>query len=141
MDGIRRLIFAALIVAVLSLMPSLADTMLPQPSADSTDEAVRTGVLEAYGKLPVLFIRNDGQLDDRVEYYVRAAGQTLYFTEEGIVFDLTRYLGGEEDLADRQAERLAFSIDFLGASERLLIAAGDKNEAVVNYLIGNNPDE
>jgi hypothetical protein len=142
MDGIKRLIFAVIIVAVLSLMPSLTDTMPPQPSSDSTDEAVRADVLEAYGKLPVLFIQNDGQLDDRVEYYSEAAGQTLYLTDDGIVIDLVRYYEGrEEDAADRKAERLVFSIDFLGANERPLIEAGDKDKSTVNYLIGNNPDE
>ena len=122
-------------------MPPLADTMQQEPSADSMDEAVKAEVLEAYGKLPVLFIQNDGQLDSTVEYYVKASRQTLYFTGDSIIFDLIRYQGTEEtDLADRKAERLVFSIGFLGASERSLIEAGDKDKAIVNYFIGNAPE-
>ena len=123
-------------------MPPLADTMQQEPSADSMDEAVKAEVLEAYGNLPVLFIQNDGQLDSTVEYYVKASRQTLYFTGDSIVFDLIRYQGTEEtDLTDRKAERLVFSIDFLGARERPLIEAGDKDKATVNYFIGNDPEK
>src|SRR3972149_5322263 len=40
--------------------------------------------------LPLSFIENKGQTDSRVRYYAKTAYQTLWFTDEGIVFDLLR---------------------------------------------------
>ena len=123
-------------------MTPLADMVPQAPVTQSTDEAVRANVLEAYGKLPILFVHNQGQLNDNVEYYAKASGQTLYFTNEGIVFDLVRYEQAEETkLADRKAERLVFSLDFLGANGSPVIQGGGKDTAVVNYLMGNDPDK
>jgi len=48
------------------------------------------GVLRAYGRLPLYFIEKRGQFTDRVKFYVDTFGQTLYFTDEGIVFDFVR---------------------------------------------------
>ena len=129
------LAFILLFMLFMPGMTPLADTVPQAPAAESTDEAVRANVLEAYGKLPILFVHNQGQLDDRVEYCVKALGQTLYFTDEGIVFDLVRY--GETE----KAERLVFSLDFLGANGSPVIQGGDRDTAVVNYLIGNDPEK
>ena len=109
-----------LLIALMPGMPALADVMPQGSSTDSTDEAVKASVLEAYAKLPLLFIENQGQLDGKVEYYVKASGQTLYFTHENIVFDLIRYQEGTEetDSAQREAERLVYSLDFLGANKK-----------------------
>jgi hypothetical protein len=60
-----------------------------------------SSVLKAYGKLPLLFIENQGQVGEVVRYYVKASGQTVYFTEKNIVFDLVRSNGAEaNDAAD-----------------------------------------
>ena len=42
-------------------------------------KADKESILEAYGKLPLYFIENKGQLDPRVRFYVKTSGQTLYF--------------------------------------------------------------
>jgi len=43
-----------------------------------------------YGKMPLYFIPNQGQMDKQVAYYVQGKDKTLYFTEEGITFALTK---------------------------------------------------
>ena len=141
-------VLIALILVLMTFIPAIlpvVDTE-PQQSQDSvvevSDEAVRANVLEAYGKLPLLFIQNQGQLDSSVEYYVKASGQTLYFTDDGIVFDLLRYEKADDtDLADRSAERLVFSLHFLDANKSPLIQGGDRDKAIVNYFISNDPDK
>jgi hypothetical protein len=40
--------------------------------------------LEAYGKLPLSFIPNEGQTDEAVRYYAQGAGYGLFFTHEGL---------------------------------------------------------
>lgn len=39
---------------------------------------------EAFGKMPLYFIENRGQLDRRVEYYLQGHDKSLYFTWPGI---------------------------------------------------------
>ena len=40
-----------------------------------------------YGKLPLTFLPNKGQVDRRVKFYTRTPGYTLWLIKEGLVFD------------------------------------------------------
>jgi len=68
------------------------------------EKADKESILEAYGKLPLYFIENKGQVDPRVRFYIKTSGQTLYFTDEGIVFDLLR---GEQETRKGTAQKRA----------------------------------
>jgi hypothetical protein len=48
-----------------------------------------------FGRLPLAFIENQGQVDAQAKFYLRAGGQTLWLTREGIIFDLLRTTGVE----------------------------------------------
>ena len=42
---------------------------------------------DLYGQLPIYFIPNKGQLEDkRIEYYAIVAGSDVFFTNEGASF-------------------------------------------------------
>ena len=43
-----------------------------------------------YGKMPLYFIPNQGQMDKQVAYYVQGKDKTIYFTPGGITFALTK---------------------------------------------------
>jgi hypothetical protein len=43
-----------------------------------------------YGGLPLAFIKNQGQVDEQVLYYLKGREGTIYFTKSGIVYDLIR---------------------------------------------------
>jgi YD repeat-containing protein len=43
-----------------------------------------------YGNLPLAFIKNQGQVDEEVLYYLKGREGTIYFTKKGIVYDLIR---------------------------------------------------
>jgi hypothetical protein len=136
-------IVIVLALFLIALMPgALPAAQATTSTTGEIDPPTRANILEAYASLPLLFIRNQGQIDSHVEYYVKAAGQTVYLTASGMVFDLIRYRDtAAADSADRKAGRLAFSLDFVGANASPLIQGGDKDKAVVNYLIGNDPRE
>ncbi|TFG89659.1 MAG: hypothetical protein E4H15_08965, partial [Syntrophobacterales bacterium] len=68
----------------------LSVSFLTASGAAAPGKADRDTILKTYGKLPLYFIENKGQFDPKVRFYVKTAGQTLYFTDEGIVFDLFR---------------------------------------------------
>jgi hypothetical protein len=117
------------------------DQAVPSNTTGQTDQPSQTSLMETYARLPLLFIHNQGQVDSQVAYYVKTPGQTIYLTPSGMVFDLIRYHNTETaDLADMKAERLAFSLDFVGGSTSPLIQGVTQDKAVVNYFIGNDPD-
>ncbi len=138
-----RVSFYTVTLAVMALLVAFPGAALGavQGSTDTTDLAAEQRVLDAYGKLPLLFIENQGQVDEAVSYYVKASGQTLYLTGQGIVFDLVHYERAEPaDMAGRQGERLVYSLDFVGANSQPIMEGVDRDGAVVNYFIGNDPE-
>ena len=72
--------------------PVLADK---QYSVAKTPAATKPQVVETFGKLPLYFIENQGQLDPRVAYYIQGGDKNIYFTSRGVTFALTRAGEGE----------------------------------------------
>ena len=129
---------AILLVALMGAFPAVG-LLAGESSTDTMDSSTtESSVLEAYGKLPLPFIENQGQVDEAVRYYVKGSGQTVYFTEENIVFDLIHYDGAK---ADDTTDRLIFSLDFLGANSQPAIEGSGKDGALVNYFVGNDPEK
>jgi hypothetical protein len=54
------------------------------------DKETHARVEEGFGKLPLYFVENNGQLDKRVAYYVQGADKTIYFTNQGLTFSLNK---------------------------------------------------
>jgi hypothetical protein len=54
----------------------------------SSGESAAGNVDISYGKIPLYFIPNEGQVDGRVSYYVQGRDKTIYFTPEGLTFVL-----------------------------------------------------
>ena len=69
------------------------------PAACNTDKSSAGQMVtdHPFMDLPLLFTQNKGQVDSSVSYYVKADGQTIYFTEQGLIFDLMRTEAGEEN--------------------------------------------
>jgi hypothetical protein len=87
---------------------------------------LRPNAVEAYGKLPLRFERNDGQTASEVSYLSRGRGSTLFLTR------------GEAVLALRKSGQSAVlrlrMIDANGTA----IAGEDVLPGTTNYLIGND---
>jgi len=76
----QKKIFASaiLLVALMVAFPAVG-LLAGESSTDTMDLSTReSSILGAYGKLPLLFIENRGQVDEVVRYYVKASGQTVY---------------------------------------------------------------
>ena len=116
--------------------------------AATTGTDDKEGILNAYGKLPLYFIENKGQLDPKVRFYVKTSGQTIYFTNEKIVFDLLRAKegtgkgreGAKKGHQNREIkkERLVFNLEFENAQKGVMIEGLDRQEAGINYFVGND---
>jgi len=112
-------------------------------------------VIPDYGKIPLYFIPNKGQVDENVLFYAKASRYTLWMTKEGLVFDSIMHQGTYLDASPRQAryntdslchrvtESLKFERDvsrliFLNTNKNLEVDPFDITKHRVNYIIGTD---
>jgi hypothetical protein len=88
--------------------------------------------LDAYGKLPLSFVPNEGQTDKAVRYYAQGAGYGFFFTHKGATLSFSEGKG-------RGGHALA--LDFQGADPHATLTAKKRLAGKVNYLVGNDPTE
>ena len=108
-----------------------------------------------FGRMPVYFIPNRGQLDPRVDYYIAGIDKSVYFGPSGITIALTRPEGRKKAReSDREKSaagasaldgrgeiaRWTVKLDFVGAGPGVHPAGGEKANAVISYFKGK-PDE
>ncbi len=126
---------------------------IPPANPVSPDVAAKAHVQTALGKLPLYFIENLGQLDERVGYYLQGRDTTVYFTADGVTLALTgpapeaakppRHLASvrtvalesEPDAAGAR-ERWALKLKFLGANPDVHPLGQSPTPAVVSYFKG-----
>src|ERR687898_2732921 len=84
--------------------------------------------LDAYGKLPLSFVPNEGQTDKAVRYYAQGAGYGFFFTKEG----------ARLSFADGEGRGHALALDFLGADSDATLTARQRLAGEVNYLMGDD---
>ncbi|MBC8490251.1 MAG: SBBP repeat-containing protein, partial [Bacteroidetes bacterium] len=90
---------------------------------------------ETYGKLPLYFVRNDGQLDKKVKFYEKGRGHAVYFTKEGVFLSL---MVTGKPRKSRWQHALIKLIP-LNANKELMIVAEGHKKTKVNFFIGNDP--
>ena len=63
---------------------------LPQDAPGAVQIAPSSSVkLEAgFGRMPLYFVANRGQMDERVDYYVQGRDRSIYFSPGGLTFVL-----------------------------------------------------
>ena len=66
------------------------------------EDATKVQVQETYGKLPLYFIQNDGQIDEKVKFYEKGSGHATFFTKEGVYITLA--LGEKSDDRSKKIE-------------------------------------
>jgi hypothetical protein len=103
----------------------------------------------SYGKMPLFFIKNRGQVDNSVLYYLNGKRGSIYFTKEAIVYDLFSNTNvrskerrpdsfiNEEDMP--RSKRLSFSLKPEGVNSALRLISKDMHSGKINYLMGNDP--
>ncbi|MCX6564567.1 MAG: SBBP repeat-containing protein [Candidatus Aminicenantes bacterium] len=111
-----------------------------------------------FGKMPLYFIANKGQLDKRVAYYVQGKDKSLYFTSEGVTIVLSGStkgndrpearvlpgpMNGERERAKSEAAsdaRWVVKLDFVGANPAAKPTGVEETGAVISYFKGK-PEE
>lgn len=84
-----------------------------------------TRIIEAYGRLPLYFIHNSGQMDENVQFYEKSSGHATYFTGKGVYISL-----------DRTVRLIP-----LNANPHPHIAGEDHQAGMINYFLGNEPEK
>lgn len=110
------------------LFISISTTLLSAASVEMEGEAPMAA---SFGKLPLYFIENQGQMNERVSYYVQGSDKTIYFTAEGVTFALK-----EKDTTRRWTVKL----DFVGADCSAALKGEDRRDATFSYFKGKPAD-
>ncbi len=103
-------------------------TILPgNPSASATTQE-KASRQESYGRLPLYFIENRGQVDRKVQFYAQGPGQRLAFTSREAVLSLRQGNGKVAQI----------HLTPVGMQSGINIQALDPQEARFNYLLGSD---
>jgi hypothetical protein len=107
---------------------------------------------EAYGKTPLYFEQNQGQVDSQVNFLTRAGGATIFLTPTEAVIvrsmpsqDSSKTTAsklrdtGAQIAAEPQAQMAVLRMQLAGANPQPAVVGLDKQEGIVNYFVGNDP--
>ncbi len=138
------------------LLPLLtAAAIVLAPSAEpGTDPAGESKLPTAqYGRVPPHFIRNDGQLDGEVGYYLKGPRGTVYLTRAEVVFDFissraepAEGIASPEEQFQKEAgeepevSRLVFRLRFTRPNPETVLEGERELPGKINYFIGDRED-
>ncbi|HEX8456544.1 MAG TPA: SBBP repeat-containing protein [Pyrinomonadaceae bacterium] len=121
------------------------------PQAHKSDDDKR--VKAAFAQLPIAFIANEGQLDDRVSFSARGGGYQLFLTQGAAVLSLSKPDAqkppGDDSLQkdapletdDAAKTRAVLRISLPGANPKARVAGETRLEGKANYFIGSEPGQ
>ncbi|HET6980466.1 MAG TPA: SBBP repeat-containing protein [Pyrinomonadaceae bacterium] len=95
-------------------------------------------VSDVYGKRPMSFEVNQGQVDDRVKFLARGSGYNLFLTATEAVFSLT-VPGTQDKREDFQPDVLRMKLVSANSSAR--VTGVEELPGRSNYLLGNDPKQ
>jgi hypothetical protein len=131
------------------------------PNADSSSsrpapEGKKSSTARAFGRLPLYFIANRGQVNRQVAFYETGSGHATFFTRKGIVLDLEKRESPREPRGGKTAGKKAFAgktparrgeearsaclgIGMVGMNKDVQILPEQPQSGKVNYILGSDP--
>jgi hypothetical protein len=123
----------------------------------AVSERRKAKIINGLSNMPVNFIENKGQVNERVKYYAKQRGATIYFTADEIVFDFVREkknaagnseleksrknsnaYSGKETRSKKEYERQVVRMKINGSNALAQITGINKLQGTHNYFIGND---
>ena len=106
-------------------------------SQDASSQAPQNlGFDMNFGRMPVYFIANEGQVDEQVAYYIKGKDKQIYFTQNGVTF----VLSGRNESEEKALQRWIVKLEFTGADKNVSPKGEDETGAVISYFKGR-PEE
>lgn len=133
----RRSSFLLLFLSLLTIKEARADLPL---------KTVAPVPMQAYGRLPLAFESNQGQIDSKVKFLSRGEGYTLYLTEKEAVLALKnegkeKVGSGPLDPLAPPSKRTVLRMKTIGALPHPTISGSGILPGKSNYFIGNDPSK
>ncbi len=117
------LLSIALLPPWVGFAPPMEAAQAPPAGDNLTSQELKQRALDAYMKMPLYFVANQGQVDESVAYYAQGSGHSIYFTAEEVVVAL---------------KETTLRMRFVGANATQPVGA-ERTAARVNYFIGDDP--
>ncbi len=141
-----------LILCIFVMSVALTATLAPGKARTNTptlqsSPAPAHQIEAAYGRLPLQFEANQGQVDASVKFLARGRGYNLFLTSTEAVLVLSaattegmKALAAGESSTARDELPAVLRLQFLGANPEPEVAGQEKLPGVVNYYLGHDPD-
>ena len=120
--------FAVLIVFFVTGVRFQAPPLAAPVTGGALDPSSELKVLETYGKLPLSFEADQGQTDGQANFLSRGRGYTLFLNPREAVLSLSQ-----------PDARAVLRMQLLGANPDPQLVGLDELPGIVNYFIGNDP--
>jgi len=146
--SISKISLLFILLVSLSIQSSISFEMRNQDLSQQVSTSPQ--ISPDYGKIPLYFIPNEGQVNEKALFYAKASRYTLWLTEEGLVFDtIKRKKRGENQTRLRHpkdknnpegfiCERDASTLVFLNSKKNPDVVPEGQTEHKVNYFLGKD---
>ncbi len=98
-------------------------------TTSKVNEGAKTKITESYGKLPLIFEQNQGQLNSDIKYIHRGSGQNLFFTQEGVIFSVS-------SKSNNKTQNIKMHL--VESNKNAKVTAIDEQVTKTNYFMGND---
>jgi len=142
--------------ATVAPTPTITDTAITTTVAalNAAPAVTETGLTQGYGRLPLSFVPNQGQVDSAVQFVSRAPGLALYLTAGDATLVLVKHRphGHRHPLSHGSAllattglsatvpiSAAAVRLHYVGANTAAQAIGQNPLPGIANYLIGRDP--
>ncbi len=148
---ISRIVFTIAIACALAISASVIfvgaqndDNLSPAASTNATTPHAPTKarIAESFGKLPLSFELNKGQIDKQVKFVSHGPGYELFLTSTEAVLRVRKSPAPPPDKLKEQAdvrEGTVLRLKMLGANATPQVEGQDELPGKIHYFIGNEP--
>src|SRR5215213_2399818 len=145
---IRRIVLVVLLAIFASVIFVAAQKSEDNPSAANVaatplDAPAKTRAAANFGKLPLSFELNKGQIDQSVKFLSHGAGYDLFLTATDAILRVDKPRGQQPDKSKEPdanvREGSVLRLKMLGANGTPRVEGQDELPGKVNYIVGNDP--
>ncbi len=125
---------------------------LVPPDAKNGLKLTNIQIEKDYGKIPLTFIPNHGQMDKKVYYYIQGKDKTVYFTANGLTYSLAGPVESKSGAGEKSnphsfeeqwekelsqpSKRWVVKLDFVGAKKNIKPELLENSGTKVSYFKG-----